>query len=500
MGKHIAALKARTTDILNLKFAQQVLEWDMQAYMPPGGANARAEQIGLLSRITHETLISKNTARLLELGEKELNGAGPASDDALALREIRREYDRASRIPASLSAEMAHHSVISESVWRDARAADDFTRFAPYLKKSFDLARTAAQCYGYEDDPYDPLLDKFEPGAKARDIEAMFAELKTPLIELARKIAESAREAPTLEGRFPIDAQRELTVKIVQAIGYDLHRGRQDEAAHPFCTSFSRDDVRITTRFDESRLEAALYASLHEAGHALYEQGIAEDLKDSVLGESASMAVHESQSRLWENLVGRSRAFCDYLTPYLEEAFPEVLSGLNADSLFRSVNRVERSLIRVEADEVTYNLHVLLRFELERALLNETVSITDLPEVWNAKMREYLGIVPPDDKQGVLQDVHWAAGLIGYFPTYSLGNVMSGQIWAAIRKSIPNLDDQLAQGRFVELLGWLRENIHRHGRKYRPLELIARATGEPLAAGPYVNYLRTKYEDIYDLN
>ncbi len=500
MGKHIAALKARTTDILNLKFAQQVLEWDMQAYMPPGGANARAEQIGLLSRITHETLTSKETVRLLELGERELNGAGPTSDDALTLREIRRDYDRASRIPASLAAEMSHHSAISESVWLDARAANDFTGFAPYLQKSFDLARKAAECYGFEDDPYDPMLDKYEPGAKARDIEAMFAELKPQLIELTRRIAESGREVPNLAGRFPIEAQRGVTVSIVQAIGYDLSRGRQDEAAHPFCTSFSRDDVRITTRFDESHLEAALYASLHEAGHALYEQGIAEDLKDSVLGESASMAVHESQSRLWENIVGRSRAFCRYLMPLLRETFPESMGTVDPDSLFHSVNRVERSLIRVEADEVTYNLHVLLRFELERALLNETISIQDLPDAWNARMSDYLGIVPPDHKQGVLQDVHWAAGLVGYFPTYTLGNVMSGQIWAAIRKSIPSLDDKIAQGRFTELLGWLRENIHRHGRKYRPIELIARATGEPLTSRHYVNYLRTKYEELYDLN
>lgn len=499
MGENLAALKARTKDILDLRNAAQLLEWDMQACMPPGGAKARAEQLGLLSRLAHEQQTSPEIGRLLELSQAELNGAGPESDDHCALREIRRDYEKATKIPVALAAEIAQHSAISESVWRQARPANDFARMVPYLEKSFQLVRQAADALGYETEPYDALLDAYEPGAKAADVAQTFADLKPALVDLTARIVATGKSPDRLTGTYPIPAQRAITLKLVEMLGYDLRRGRQDEAAHPFCANFSRDDVRITTRFDESYPEGAIYASLHEAGHAMYEQGIAAEYEGTALGQAASMAVHESQSRLWENMVGRSEPFCRFAAPHIREAFPDAAGSLTPEQLYQAVNKVEPSLIRVEADEITYNLHIMLRFDLERALVNGEMAVADLPDAWNAKMQESLGITPPNDADGVLQDVHWPAGLIGYFPTYALGTIMSGQIWAAVRKAIPNLDDQIAAGQFSNLLAWLREHIHRHGRKYRSGELIQRATGELLNAAHYVEYLRTKYSRSYGL-
>ena len=499
MGSKLSELKARLKEIELLSTARSVLEWDQQTYMPDGGVSRRAEQIGLLSRMVHEEFTSVETGDLIAVAEMETSGSDPDSDDARLVRVARREYDRDVKVPAALAAELSHHAAVAESAWREARAEKDFHRFIPTLERTVDLVKQVAAHRGYEDDPYDPLLDQYEPGAKTADVAALFDELKPALVDLTRGITESAayQDSPTLTGRFPIPAQRLFTLEVVRALGYDTSRGRQDEAPHPFCTSFSRNDVRITTRYTEERLEPALYASLHECGHALYEQGFDSEYDDTPLAAGASSGVHESQSRLIENLVGRSRAFCTWILPRVKQAFPESAGGWTADGFYRAVNRVQPSFIRVEADEVTYNLHIFLRFELERDLIAGRIAVKDLPDAWNAKMEEYLGITPPNVAEGVLQDVHWPAALFGYFPTYTLGNVFAGQIWNAAKRDLPDLDGQIGRGEFASLRDWLCENIHRHGRKYLPRELMEKATGEPPTSRYYLTYLREKFGALY---
>jgi carboxypeptidase Taq len=501
MGESTKKLLERLALIGNLRRAGAVLEWDMQTYMPPGAAEARGEQMAAVVEIAHKMSTSEETGRLLEAAEQENAGSDPNGDASRLLSNARYDFDRQTKIPADLAAEMTRHSAVSQAAWQMARAENDFASFAPFLEKTFEMERQAADLYGWEVERYDALLNLFERGAKTTEVSAMFAELKPHLVELTRAIAESPRrsDAVPIRGRFPTTEQNALTLDVVQKLGYDLEHGRQDVAAHPFCTSFSRWDVRITTRFDENELGPAFYASLHEAGHGLYEQGMPADHDNDPIGDSASSGVHESQSRMWENLVGRSRAFAEFITPTLKRAFPDQLADLTVDRYYRAVNRVEPSLIRVEADEVTYNLHVLLRFELERALLEGELAVKDLPDAWNAKMKEYIGIEPPNDSDGVLQDVHWSGGLIGYFPTYSIGNVMSGQLWHAIGAQIPDLEDRIRRGGFAQLLGWLRTNVHEQGRRYLPNELIERATGEPLTARYYLEYLKAKYNDLYEL-
>lgn len=496
----VESLKTRLADVINLRRAAAVLEWDLQTQMPPQGAEPRSNQLGLLARLAHEMFTAEETGRLLGAAETDVQGLPDESDDVRMVRTARRDFDQQVKIPTALAEEMSKHAAVSQEVWAKARANNDFAAFAPYLEKTYRLVRQAVEHLGYTDDPYDALIDLYEPGATTAQIAAMFAELKPHLIDLTKAIVASPRYSETkpLNGRFPIAAQNELTRKLVEEVGYDFSRGRQDPAPHPFCTNFSCNDVRITTRFDESYLPMAVYASLHETGHALYELGSPQAYDDTVLAGGVSMGIHESQSRMWENLVGRSRAYSRHVLPKLQAAFPD-LQGLDAEELYRSVNLVSPSFIRVEADEVTYNLHVLLRFELERELLADRLKVSDLPEAWNAKMNEYLGITPPDNAHGVLQDVHWSGGMVGYFPTYTLGNVVSGQLWHAIRQAIPDLYDQIEAGQFSTLLGWLRENIHQYGRKYLPNELIERATGEPLTSRYYLEYLNGKYSDLYAL-
>lgn len=501
MGESTTKLLERLALITNLNRASSVLDWDMQTYMPPGGAAARGEQLAALSQVSHEMFISDETGRLLELAEEENAGREPEDDVSRMLSNARYDFDRNVKIPVHLAAELARHSAMAQDVWQRCRPENDFDTFAPYLEKTIDHATQVAELLGYPVEPYDALLDGYERETSTAEVAAMFAELKPPLIALTKAISESPRrrDAKPIPGTFPIDQQNAITLEIVKRLGYDVHHGRQDKTTHPFCTSFSRWDVRITTRFEEHDLAPALYASLHEAGHALYEQGLPADHDYDPLGGAASSGVHESQSRTYENLVGRSRPFVEFVLPILRTAFPSQFEDVTTDAFYRSVNRVEPSLIRVEADEVTYNLHVLLRFELERALTLGELAIRDLPDAWNARMEEYLGITPPNDSDGVLQDVHWASGLFGYFPTYSIGNVMSGQLWKAIRNAIPDLDDQIRRGEFAPLLTWLRGKVHGQGRRYLPGELIQKATGERLSAQPYLDYLKVKYEDLYDL-
>ncbi len=486
------------TEVGRLYAVLSILEWDQQTQMPPGGAAARAEQIGTIYTIYHEKLTGGQTGMLLEKAASE--SPAPDSDEAAFIRAARHDYDRATKIPTALAAEVARHAALSEGIWRKARKENDFGSFAPSLKKTVELSRQMAEHYGYQDDIYDALLDGYEPAAKTSEIAAMFADIKPFLIDLTQRIVDkSGGKKATIPGDYPTAKQAEITKKIVAQLGYDFNRGRQDPTTHPFCISFAHGDVRITTRFDESYLQGALYASLHEAGHAMYEQGLPEQWEATPLGEACSMGVHESQSRLWENLVGRSQPFSEWVLPQLKEAFPSALSDCTVDRYWRAVNNVEPSFIRVEADEVTYNLHILLRFELERELLAGRLSVDDLPEAWNARMAEYLGIRPATDSEGVLQDIHWSGGSIGYFPTYTLGNLYGAQLWFAIRRDLPDLDSQIRSGQFADILTWLRDRVHKHGRKYKAADLIAKATGERPTAEPYKKLLSEKFGELYGL-
>ncbi len=494
-------LKSRLAQISDLENAAAVLDWDQQTHMPPGGANARAEQRATLATLSHELFTAAETGSLLEQAEREREGAAAESDAAALLRVTRRDYDRAIKLPADLVAEITRTRALAQEVWTRARPANDYASFAPWLEKTIELTRRAAACWGYRDRLYDALLDQYEPGTTTSDVEAMFNELKPGLVSLVRAIVERGTpvDDAVLHREYDVARQREFSERLVRALGYDFTHGRQDTAAHPFCTSFSRDDVRITTRFDLHFISQALLASVHEAGHALYEQGCPPEFERTPLRGGASMGVHESQSRLWENLVGRSQGFWQHFFPALRETFPNPLADTDAERFWRALCKVTPSAIRVEADEVTYNLHILLRFDLENDLLEGRLSAADAPAAWNARMAEYLGLTPPDDTHGILQDIHWSLGIMGYFPTYSIGNLLAAQLWEKANQDMPELPAQIARGEFAPLLGWLREKIHRHGRKYLPGELIQRATGEPLQSRSYLRYLTEKYSELYQL-
>ena len=489
-------LREYLASIADLDAAAAVLRWDQLTYMPDGGVAGRAEQLATLDRLSHEMIASGETARLLEAaGEQE-----PGSDAAAIVRLARREHDRAAKLPSRLVEELSRATTLAEPAWKQARDGSGFGVLAPHLEKILDLQREAAEHLGYEDHPYDAMLDRYEPGARKVRLEEMFGELKRGTAEMAREIstrAEEDREAP-LHGPFDENKQEEFGKVMASAFGYDWGRGRQDRAAHPFCINFGGPgDVRMTTRFDLDWLSPALFATMHETGHALYEQGIDPAYSRTPIAGGVSLGVHESQSRLWENVVGRSRPFWKYFYPRLQEIFPEALGSTDFEAFYRAINASRPSEIRVEADELTYNLHVALRFELEVALIEGSLSVSDLPDAWNAKMEEHLSITPKDNAHGVLQDVHWAVGLFGYFPTYTLGNVLAVQLFDAALKASPEISDQIERGEFGALLGWLRENVHRPGKKYEPDDLIERATGRPPEAGPYLRYLRGKFGELY---
>ena len=493
-------LRDRLATISDVNAARKTLNWDRQTYMPEGGVASRAEQLATLSRLVHEMLVSEETRELLL---DALEQAEPGSAGADLLRLARREYERAAKLPNRLVEELARATTLAQPAWERGRARSDWVSFEPHLQKILPLQREIAECLGYEDHPYDALLDLYEPGARKARVQEMFDELKAALVPLIREISalcDGDRSRP-LYGRFHEKKQEEFVRQVVSAFGYDWKRGRLDRVVHPFCISLGGPgDVRITARFDPGWLSPALFATLHEAGHAIYEQGIDPAYSRSPLSEGTSMGVHESQSRLWENLVGRSRAFWSFYYPRLRETFPEALGDTDLETFYGAINEVKASLIRVEADELTYNLHVLLRFELEVALLEGELPVSELPAAWNAKMEEYLGVTPENDAAGALQDVHWSAGLFGYFPTYTIGNVLSAQLFDGAKRANPNIPEEMAHGEFGTLLGWLRQNIHRHGSRYDPDELIERAVGRPLETVPYVRYLKDKFGGLYSLH
>jgi carboxypeptidase Taq len=492
-------LKERLAVVSDLNGAASLLGWDQQTYMPPGGAAARAEQLATLGRLAHETLISDEIGELLEGASAESTGSSSDSDESCLVRVVRRDYEKARKVPAALVAEIARATSLGMEVWVQARKDSNFAFFQPALQRILDLQRDLARCLGFEESLYDALLDQYEPGMKKSELVRIFSEMKVGLVPLVQSISERLDRVDdvVLRKNYPEAVQWKFSLEAARRLGYDFQRGRQDKSVHPFTTSFSVNDVRITTRVDEQFLPTALFGTLHECGHALYEQGVSQNLERSPLASGASLGVHESQSRLWENLVGRSRGFWKFFLPRLKQAFPQNLQDVSLESFYRSINRVETSLIRVEADEVTYNLHILLRFELESELVESRLALADLPEAWNVGMKALLGVVPQNDAEGVLQDVHWSNGLIGYFPTYSLGNLLSVQLFEKAQAAIPALAAQIESGDFAALLKWLRTNLHQHGRKFLPSQLIQLATGESLRAAPYLRYLREKYSEIY---
>ncbi|HEX6510573.1 MAG TPA: carboxypeptidase M32 [Chloroflexota bacterium] len=501
MGQQLERLKERLTETTNINRANAVLSWDQHTKMPPGGAPARAEQMATLARISHDLFTSKETGELLRGAAEETADLPYDSDDASLVRVAQRDYERLTKLPTELVAELRRHGAISHEVWAKARQEDDFAAFAPNLAKTIELSRRVAECLGYEDHPYDALLDQFEPGMKTRQVEAIFAELRDGLVPLVAAIAERGRAVDDAVLHQPFDeaAQEAFSVMAVERFGYDFSRGRLDRTVHPFATNFSVNDVRITTRYEPDFLNPALFGTMHEAGHAMYEQGVSQDLEGTPLARGASLGVHESQSRMWENVVGRGRAFWQHFYPQLQEIFPTQLGSTPLDDFYAAINAVHPSFIRVEADEVTYNLHIMVRFELELALLDGSLSVADAPGAWNDRMQETLGLTPPSDALGILQDVHWSSGLLGYFPTYTLGNILSIQLYEAACRARPTIPDELGTGEFDGLREWLTQQVYRHGRKYEPNELIERATGEPLQSRSYLAYLTEKFSKIYDL-
>jgi carboxypeptidase Taq len=403
------------------------------------------------------------------------------------------------RVPSSLVAELSKARAEAQQAWRQARRNDDFSQFAPHLERLVELSVEKAEAIGYEDEPYDALLTEYEPGRTTAEVASLFDALRDDLVPLVDAIDDSPQvENAILRGTYPQSTQREFGHSVIEDFGYDFDRGRQDVSAHPFTTAFSANDVRLTTRYDEDNVASALFSTIHEAGHGLYEQGIDPALDRTPLGEATSLSIHESQARLWENHVGRSRPFWRRYLPRLKDAFPDALGDAALDPFYRAINRVEPSLIRVEADEVTYNLHVMLRFELERGLIDGSVSVNELPERWNDAMDAYLGVVPETDANGVLQDVHWSQGAFGYFPTYTLGTLTAAQLMEAIQDDLPDLTGHIADGHFEPLLGWLRTHIHQHGRILEAPDLLDRATGASLSAAPWLRYVRDKFGALYD--
>ncbi len=501
MSEAYGQLKQRLEEYFDLRAAYLLLNWDMNTKMPPGGGPARARQISRLQRMAHERLTDPALGALLDELEPWAEAQPPDSQEAGLVRAARRSHDAWAPIPADLMGEISQHSAQTFEVWRQARPADDFAIVRPHLEKTVALSQEAASHYPEAEHPIDPFIALFDPGMTAASVSALFDELREALVPLVEAIA--SEEAPGtgfMRQPYPVDRQLAFGEEVIRRFGYDFERGRQDFAPHPFMTRFSIGDVRITTRAQEDDPTDALFSTLHEAGHAMYEQGVDPAFEGTLLARGASAGLHESQSRLWENIVGRSRGFWTYFYPRLQETFPEQLNGVPLDDFYRAVNRVERSLIRTDADEVTYNLHVMMRFSFEMQLLEGSLEVRHLPEAWKARMEADLGIAPTDDKDGVLQDVHWFSYIVGgMFQGYTLGNIMSAQIYQAALETHPEIPDDIEQGRFETLHGWLKENIYRHGRKYTPDMLIERATGRPLSLDAYLQYLREKYGGLYNL-
>jgi carboxypeptidase Taq len=493
----LARLRERMAELADLGAVFGLLFWDQNTMMPPGGAAARGDQAATLTRVIHERATDPELGRLLDALEPWAAGEDPDGVDARTVRWVRRDFEKAVRVPGDLAAELSRAKALGQQAWEDARAARDFSRFRDALAAHVDLRQRYVACFEGAEHPYDVLLDDFEPGLTTAQLRPLLAELRDALVPLVAATGDpdQPRNDGVFAGPWEVPAQRRAVSRIVEAVGFDPLSWRLDSSLHPFAQSLSTADVRLTTKYDVNDFGVTLYSVLHEFGHGLYEAQLDPSLYRTALGEPVSLGVHESQSRLWENNVGRSRPFCRWLLGRLDELLPGGFRHVDAEGLYRAVNTVQPSLIRIEADETTYNLHIILRFELELALVEGTLAVDDVPTAWDDGMLRLLGLEVPSVAEGVLQDVHWGAGLIGYFPTYTIGNLMSAQIWSTLRADLPELDDQLELGEFGPLREWLGERVHRHGRTFEPRELLRRVTGSELRVEPLVAYLRGRLED-----
>ena len=493
-------LKGRLLEIDDLSAAGHLLSWDQATYMPQRGARARGRQGATLHRLAHERLVDPALGRLLDGLAPHAERLPPDSNQACLIRVVRRDFEQAITVPPDYVARANALGAASYDAWTRARPANDFATMRPLLEQTLELSREYAGYFAPYDHIADPLIDEVDEGATTASMRKLFAELRAELVPMVRAIsAQPLTDDGCLRGSFDERAQLEFGLNIARKMGYDLERGRLDTTHHPFCTKFSVDDVRITTRVYENHVGSALFSTLHEAGHALYEQGVERALEGTRLGRGVSAGVHESQSRLWENVVGRSRGFWRHFYADLQCTFPDQLGRVPLESFYRAINKVEPSLIRADADEVTYNLHIMLRFDLEIDMLEGRLRVADLPEAWCAGMQAALGIVPPDDRNGCLQDVHWFSGTIGgAFQSYTIGNVLSAQIYAAALDAHAEIPREIENGEFATLHGWLREHLYRHGRKYPPNEMIGGIAGG-LRVEPYLAYLRAKYGELYRL-
>ncbi len=479
-----------------------VLGWDEQTYMPEGGTQFRSEQLGLIAGMTHERATSPRIGELL--GELEAAGdlGDPAGDRAVNVREARRSYNRATKLPRRLVEELSRTTTLAQQAWVTARKNSDFPHFLPWLDKMIGLKREEAQAIGYGSGvPYDALLDDYEPGATTAEITRVFAPVREELVKLVAAIHHSAKRpnVEILTRHYPKTPQIVLAEAASKAIGFDFERGRIDASAHPFCSGFGPGDCRLTTRYNDHHFPSAFFGVLHESGHGIYEQGLPADNFGLGCGQATSLGIHESQSRMWENFVGRSRAFWTYLYPTAQQAFPQALGQVGFDDFCFAINEVSPSFIRVEADEVTYNLHVMLRFEIEQLLIAGDLKPADVPGIWNEKFLQYFGLTVPNDAHGCLQDIHWSGGLLGYFPTYALGNMYAAQFFNAARRDLGDLDEMFARGQFQPLKSWLNEKIHNHGKRYPARRLVEVVTGQPLSHQPLIDHLNRKFGELYGL-
>ena len=499
---HYQTLLERVHELNDLGKANALLSWDREVNMPRAGTPERIAQMTTLSSLIHRMSTADEMGELIERAAAEIDGADYDSDEAALIRLLRRNYADERKLPADYVARAAGISGRTREAWVKARAEDDFAHFQPWLEQVVALCQELAGYYGYEDEPYDALLDKYETHMKTAEVRAIFDALKAELVPLREAIDQSSAhlDDSILHQPYDVARQQALARVIATALGYDFDRGHLGTVVHPFATSFSRNDARITTRWYPDFLSPSLFGTLHECGHAIYEQGTAPELARTPLARGTSMGIHESQSRMMENLVGRSRPFWQAHFPTLQAHFPEALGHSTAEDFYRAINKTQPSYIRVEADELTYNFHIILRFELEQAMLNGDLAVADLPAAWADKMQALLGITPPNDRQGCLQDVHWSRPGFGYFPTYALGNLYAAQFFETAAAQDPAVTEELNRGQTGALLAWLRQNIHRHGKKFVPGELVQRVTGRPLSHDAFMRYATAKFSDLYGLN
>jgi len=490
-------------EIKKIESAASVLHWDQETYMPEGGGAYRAEVLAYLSLLQHQMAtgqkLQDELLRHINYKTGEIINITLSEEEKRLVELVAKDLKKQMALPDDFVEEMSKHASATQQAWIQARKNNDFSAFAPYLEKMIKMKKQEAEYLGYKDKPYDALLDQFEPGMTTETVKELFAGLKERLLPLVKKISEAKQiDDSVLQQSFDTDEQWKFGMKIAEAIGLDMKHARQDVSAHPFTIGFHPEDVRITTRLNDKMLLSGLFSTIHESGHAIYEQGLNKDHYSDPLGQAASFGIHESQSRLWENPVGRSKEFWTYALPILKEHYPQ-LKDVSLDDWYRMANIVKPTMIRVESDEVYYSLHIMLRFDIESEIINGDIDVNDIPALWNKKMKEYFGITPKNDSEGVMQDVHWSFGGFGYFPSYAMGNLYGAQIMEQAEKDIPGLWDKIKKGEFLPLKQWLNEKVHKHGRYYDPEKLIEVISGEPLSADPFMNYLEKKYKEIYKL-